>query len=554
MLKDSKQKNLSDIINNYLSGHIRDEDDYKMFVNFVEAFYEWLEYQDETKRITNNRPSIKDLDYALDEFVDYWHRLVAEHLPTILQVDRRFLLKHMKEVYQAKGTEKSYKLLFRMIFNDTITLRYPGESILIPSSAIWREIIQIDVKDDGKSIFETEFTVMTGLTSGATGVIEKVQRVTTGGQRVFRVDYSVESKDGDFVVGEDIKFSNDAQLEVISVSNPEGQFLGEKGRLNTTAATLQDSNFYQLYSYVIDAPVAEPDVENEVIAALNLDLWSWLDVVRNVLHPAGMKLFGSLRIENSIQLFGTEGLTSYTFINLLLELVSSMAKKNGESLAGYKFVNLLTEVSSKHYELDSNENRVGSQRIGLPEDHLESNNDRWIPFGGGIKDNNKVTTPYLEMPILDETDPIDLNGDNYRKNSFHAVHSMLVFDYGEITGVIRKSEDFGSITTTFDSARDYLNLTQQPRSTPEEHVKLYVPNLDDILAGTHSSKRLKLNLDTRIYKRQMLTIYDYNLVSGSISSNEDFGLITNTVDTEMDYLTLNLKEKTKSNGIVYYES
>lgn len=516
MLKDSKQKNLSDIVQNYLSGHIQSEEDYKMFVNFVEAFYEWLEYQDETKRITSQRPSIKDLDYALDEFVDYWHRLVAEHLPTVLQVDRRFLLKHMKEVYQAKGTEKSYKLLFRILFNETIDIRYPGESLLIPSSAIWRELIRIDLRDEGQDIFNTEFSVMEGQTSEATGIVEKVQRITSGGVRVFRVDYSVESKEGDFQIGEYIEFENGDSLEVLDISDPVGEFIGEKGLLNTTGATLQDGNFYQLYSYVIESNVPDPEIEDELLSALNIDVWSWRDIVRKILHPAGMKLFSSLRITGSVDAQGVKDISFHTFVNLVLSLIVNMAK-DGQSFDIYQFIEITSLMNStQHEELDSNGNRVGSARVGLPKDHLENNNDRWLPFDAGVKDHGKAVSDYNDMPVPSEKDPLTVNGINYRKNTFHAVHM------------------------------------ETPRSTPEAHIELYVPDLQDILTGKHNAKRLKINLDARIYKRQFLTVLNYQLVSSSPTKTKDYGYITDSPSDENDYLSIGLEKKTDADGIVYY--
>lgn len=54
-------------------------------------------------------------------------------------VDERLLIKNLKRILSAKGTEKSYKLLFKLLYNEEIDINYPGQNILIASGSTWVE-------------------------------------------------------------------------------------------------------------------------------------------------------------------------------------------------------------------------------------------------------------------------------------------------------------------------------------------------------------------------------------------------------------------------------
>lgn len=51
---------------------------------------------------------------------------------------------------------------------------------------------------------------------------------------------------------------------------------------------LQDGNFYQFFSYVIQSPVS---------------IDSWLPIVKKTTHPAGMKVFGEVSITSNMELY-----------------------------------------------------------------------------------------------------------------------------------------------------------------------------------------------------------------------------------------------------------
>jgi len=131
--------NLSAVVSRQLPEHIRE--DYPTFVAFVEAYYEYLQAQGV------DFTTIRDIDRTLESFVDQFKKELAYNLPNITQ-DERFLLQNVKDQYLAKGSEGSYKLLFKLLFGKEVELIYPGRSMLRASDGRWNQEISLFAKVD----------------------------------------------------------------------------------------------------------------------------------------------------------------------------------------------------------------------------------------------------------------------------------------------------------------------------------------------------------------------------------------------------------------------
>jgi hypothetical protein len=131
--------NLSAVVSRQLPEHIRE--DYPTFVAFVEAYYEYLQAQGV------DFSTIRDIDNTLESFVGQFKKELAYNLPNIVE-DERFLLQNVKDQYLAKGSEGSYKLLFRLLFGKEVELVYPGRSMLRASDGRWNQEISLFAKVD----------------------------------------------------------------------------------------------------------------------------------------------------------------------------------------------------------------------------------------------------------------------------------------------------------------------------------------------------------------------------------------------------------------------
>lgn len=114
-------------------------EDYGTFIEFIKAYYEFLDLNYDSQFTT-----LRDLDNTLDSFIEYFKNEVAHNIPYTV-VNERFLLSKMKDQYLAKGSEASFKLLFKILFNKDVVVDYPSKQILRASDGKWNQDVSVFV-------------------------------------------------------------------------------------------------------------------------------------------------------------------------------------------------------------------------------------------------------------------------------------------------------------------------------------------------------------------------------------------------------------------------
>jgi len=115
-------------------------EDYPTFVAFIEAYYEYLDNSGV------DLTSLRDLDTTLDDFIKYFKNELAINMPADLQVSDSFLLENIKNHYLAKGSEQSFKLLFKLLYNKDVQVKYPGTQMLRASDGRWQKDVSLFIK------------------------------------------------------------------------------------------------------------------------------------------------------------------------------------------------------------------------------------------------------------------------------------------------------------------------------------------------------------------------------------------------------------------------
>lgn len=129
------RRTLSSLVASQLPEFVREDN--QNFVAFIEAYYEYLQNVD-----GNDLKTLGDLDTTLESFIKYFKKEVAVNFPQPV-VNERFLLQHMKDHYLAKGSEASFKFLFRVLFDKDVTLEYPSRQMLRASDGRWNQDVSI---------------------------------------------------------------------------------------------------------------------------------------------------------------------------------------------------------------------------------------------------------------------------------------------------------------------------------------------------------------------------------------------------------------------------
>lgn len=153
------------------------------FIAFVKAYYEWMEQQGNPIGEIRNFPSNLDIDTTVEQFSSYFKSTYLSGIPSTSKVDRAFSLKHIQDLYKAKGTTEAEKLLFRLIFDSEVEIYNPGNDVIKPSDGIWKIPTYIEVEKNERCV-SFRGNRITGSTSGATAIVESVTQRNINGKLI----------------------------------------------------------------------------------------------------------------------------------------------------------------------------------------------------------------------------------------------------------------------------------------------------------------------------------------------------------------------------------
>ena len=115
-------------------------------------------------------------------------------------VDLKYFIKHLKEFYRSKGSEKSFQTLFRALYaQESLDFYYPKTDLLKVSDGNWAQdtILQLDYD---VSYFDFNGLTITGLTSGSTAFVSNVTTRKLG--TITLIELVLTNESGVFTVGE----------------------------------------------------------------------------------------------------------------------------------------------------------------------------------------------------------------------------------------------------------------------------------------------------------------------------------------------------------------
>jgi len=135
MAENRIRERISTLVSNQLPEFIRS--DYTTFVSFIEAYYRFLEQDQGALEIIQNTRSYSDIDLTAESFVNYFLNNYAKDIPYSVLANKKLLVKQIRSLYESKGSEISFKLLFQLLYNEPVTVSYPYENVLKASDGEW---------------------------------------------------------------------------------------------------------------------------------------------------------------------------------------------------------------------------------------------------------------------------------------------------------------------------------------------------------------------------------------------------------------------------------
>jgi len=351
--------------------------DYRKLVLFVKAYYEWLDQRGNSGYVLGKLDTVSDVDQNVDEFYSHFTNTYLASFPTLLATDslgnkpnKKTLLKKIRDFYGNKGTENSYKFLFKVLYDSDLELYYPKTDILKASDGQWTEPISIKTTSvNGSNLFNVKNGTIVQYDSGrnvlASAEIDSVVQYSFNGLLI--TEYFIKDLNGDFVPNRDVtvskgsveyseiaysvlgeffvelpgegyqigdtvsvvttagtgfvarveqtglagsikkigiinsgvNYGSDVIASVISNSGGRtakvialrsaityypGYFSGNRGKVSSNKY-VQDGNYYQEFSYELKSAIS---------------LKTYFDVLKRIVHPSGMKMFGSILVKKAI--------------------------------------------------------------------------------------------------------------------------------------------------------------------------------------------------------------------------------------------------------------
>lgn len=162
----------SNIVDRQLPDFVRSE--HPKFVTFLKKYYEWLEQNNQVNYEIERLKESIDIDQADSYYLNLIKRDLLPYFPENIVADKKLFLKLINHFYKASGTPDSIKFLFKALYNDDIDIYYPKEDILKASDGKWTLPLALRIDTDDLNIFNIEKTLLTGTTSKATALVEKV--------------------------------------------------------------------------------------------------------------------------------------------------------------------------------------------------------------------------------------------------------------------------------------------------------------------------------------------------------------------------------------------
>jgi hypothetical protein len=197
-----------------------DLDNNRLFISAQDKFIDGEEVvgasSNATAIINNYKPNpvtniqdllnFRDPDKVISNFLTKFRNEFLNTLPETLSngVDKRKLIKNVKSLYKAKGTNRGHELFFRLLFGVESETIYPRENILRASDGNWDTSNVLRVISNIGDTSDLVGRKITGQTSKATAIVENVYKFQIGTNEVTEFILNKDTILGTFIVSEEV--------------------------------------------------------------------------------------------------------------------------------------------------------------------------------------------------------------------------------------------------------------------------------------------------------------------------------------------------------------
>ena len=138
-----------------------------------------------------------DTDNTIHDFLNNFRDEFMNAIPLTLadDVDKRNLIKNIRELYRAKGTSEGHKIFMRLLLNEEPEILYPNQYMMKASAGNWSNKTILRASPGTNAIAsEVVGTLLTGASSGASAVITAASSFAEGGAAIVEFELNPNSQ------------------------------------------------------------------------------------------------------------------------------------------------------------------------------------------------------------------------------------------------------------------------------------------------------------------------------------------------------------------------
>jgi hypothetical protein len=302
--------NVSSYVNDLIPEHVAST--YPDLVEFIKTYALYLERSNKSSFYLNSLDIQRDIDHVEEALLTELQNEIGIAVPRDFATDPRTFYKRLIEFYRSRGTPESITSFFRTIYDDDVETYFPYTDLLSPSDGTWT--------DQATDIVANQANYTPWNTITVSGTPTVVNGNNDAGQAVFFDDDIVFVNDVYKIAGTDYteEVYSDTTTKyrlnfTIALANgdvvktyPRGLFTTANGFLSQKEKRLQDSYYYQKFSYVLKT---------------GKNIVDWKNAFTRLVHPAGFIFFGEILIFIQLLTSGNNAvqpgnLTPAGFINI----------------------------------------------------------------------------------------------------------------------------------------------------------------------------------------------------------------------------------------------
>jgi hypothetical protein len=156
------------------------------------------------------------LSSTINDFIRWFRVEFIPNIPKEVITDPRKFIKHSRQFYKAKGTQKSYKLLFRILFNENVEFYYPWTDMIRADDAKWIEPKTLKVRALVGNPFQLIGRRIRGTSSFSSALVEDVVSFTAGPSTIYELILNRTSISGVFQPTENIQLEDGSVIATVS--------------------------------------------------------------------------------------------------------------------------------------------------------------------------------------------------------------------------------------------------------------------------------------------------------------------------------------------------